>query len=213
MQKMPRKPHHANQAGFSLAELIVVVIVLGIITAGVVPVFAGSIRDMKTASAIDEFIALFKYAHERAIMNAVEYRLYLDHETDEYWIVRETVPESEEETEREERDSRLTVATAAGPKFREEEQDERYFFEDNGRWFERLDGRFGELQTFPEQIDLDRPNATRDRERSAMYVAFYPSGACDYVTVELRVGDRRRPISIETEGQLGHFKVEGRDDL
>lgn len=60
-----------------------------------------------------------------------------------------------------------------------------------------------------DSVEIRSSSATRDRDRDAEYIAFYPTGACDFAKVTLRVEDERRSITIETEGMLGRFKVSG----
>lgn len=74
--------------GFSLLELIVVLSVLTIITASVVPVFSGSLSRLRGDRSLRNFIATLKYAHERAVVQSVEYRVYLVPESGEFWLAR-----------------------------------------------------------------------------------------------------------------------------
>ncbi len=82
-----------NDAGFSLMELIVVLVLLAIISAAVVPVYSGSVESVHAGNTQRDIVALLKYAQERAISDAVEYRFYLKSDARRYWIMRQTVDE------------------------------------------------------------------------------------------------------------------------
>ena len=81
--------HAAAGRGFSLLELIVVLALLGIMTAAVVPIYAGSLEFVRSDHAVREIIALIRYAQERAIIDVAEYRLYIQPREGAYWLARE----------------------------------------------------------------------------------------------------------------------------
>jgi type II secretion system protein H len=91
------RAHNADR-GFSLLELIVVLVVLGIFLGMVVPMFRSSLASMRGDSAVREFISLLKYAQERAVSDGVEYRFYLNHQEGTYWVARQTNDLSKEDT-------------------------------------------------------------------------------------------------------------------
>ena len=76
----------AHRAGFSLLELIIVVTLLGILSAGVVPVFQGTFSSIESEHAVRDLIATIRYAQERAVTDSIEYRLYLEPDNNEYWV-------------------------------------------------------------------------------------------------------------------------------
>ena len=77
-----------NNGGFTLMELIVVVIILAMMTAGVTPMFRDSLRSLKRHRVVDEFVAVMQHAHERAILDGVPYRFYVNEDDDTYWVTR-----------------------------------------------------------------------------------------------------------------------------
>lgn len=164
----------SNQSGFTLMELIMVVVVLGLIASAIVPLYSGSIRKTRAEVAIDHFVRTMEYARDRSVMASTQYRFYFDEDENRYWVMRERL------AEREGGDINL----------------------------ERLpDAR--EDYLLPESIEITIARAERDRDIGGKYIAFYPSGACDFAKVALRIPEERRTITIETEGMLGRFKVSG----
>jgi prepilin-type N-terminal cleavage/methylation domain-containing protein len=73
--------------------------------------------------------------------------------------------------------------------------------------YERLDEFAGAERVLPENIKIEKPDARLDRDREAHYVAFYPSGACDYATISFALDDDRS-CTIKTKGRLGRLDVE-----
>lgn len=69
-------------------ELIIVMTILAVMTATVVPIYHGSISFVQRDRASRDFVALMKYAQERAIIDTVEYRFYMSAEKNAYWIMR-----------------------------------------------------------------------------------------------------------------------------
>jgi len=76
----------ASEAGFTLLELVTVVLIISILSAAVVPMFGGSVRSMRVENALDQFIAVMKNAHERAVIEMVEHRFYIDYDNNVYWV-------------------------------------------------------------------------------------------------------------------------------
>lgn len=77
---MPR-----NHSGFTLIELVVVMTLLAIMAMTVTPVFRGSFSGAKADHAARDLYAGLKAAQERAVTEAVEYRVYFAPKTNEYW--------------------------------------------------------------------------------------------------------------------------------
>jgi type II secretion system protein H len=76
----------AEGAGFTLMELIVVMGIIGMMSAAVVPVFAGSMAKLERDHAVRDFIATLRFAQERAVTDTREYRLVLDEDGGAYWL-------------------------------------------------------------------------------------------------------------------------------
>jgi len=74
-------------AGFTLMELIVVVMFLGLIMGSIVPIYRDSVRGMRIDRGISDLVAVLRYAQERAVTDGREFRVYLDGEDHRYWMV------------------------------------------------------------------------------------------------------------------------------
>lgn len=72
--------------GFSLLELIVVMTLITILTSAMIPVFSGALSGMEGDQWGRDLTAAFTYAHERAMAQSREYRVYLSPETREFWV-------------------------------------------------------------------------------------------------------------------------------
>ncbi len=74
--------------GYTLMEMIIVMTIIAVITAGVIPVFQGTLTRIRGDRASRDFVALMKYAQESAISESTEYRFYMSHEKGTYWLER-----------------------------------------------------------------------------------------------------------------------------
>lgn len=82
--RLPR----AQSRGFTLLELIVVLTLLGIMSAAVLPVFRTTFSNIEKNHAVRDMVGSMRYAQERAIVDSVEFRLYLDPENAQYFLMR-----------------------------------------------------------------------------------------------------------------------------
>lgn len=90
-----------NASGFTLMELVIVLIILGILSAAVVPMYGRSMKLIHRNHAVRDLLATMKYAQERAISDMVEHRVYFDPKANQYWIER-FVKRDEEDREHKE---------------------------------------------------------------------------------------------------------------
>ena len=74
--------------GFTLIELIIVLTIIAIMSAAVIPVFGGSMAKLERDHAVRDFVATVRYAQERAVTDTREYRLAMDTELNQYWLLR-----------------------------------------------------------------------------------------------------------------------------
>ena len=77
-----------RRGGFTYLELLVVVVILGLITGAMIPVFRGSFNGIKAKSATRNLIATLFFAQDRAVSSGIEHRLCLDPRTNSYWVER-----------------------------------------------------------------------------------------------------------------------------
>lgn len=75
------------EAAFTLIELIVVVAMLGVLTAMVVPIYGGSMASMRIRNTQSDIVSLIEYIQERAVTDGREYRLYFDKPENLYWVM------------------------------------------------------------------------------------------------------------------------------
>lgn len=85
-----------ERRGFTLVELMVVLLIIGLMTAAVVPIYRGSITWVATDRAIRDFAATMKYAQERAVLRGAECRFYMNYESGAYWLAERTETEDGE---------------------------------------------------------------------------------------------------------------------
>lgn len=74
------------RAGFTFLELLVVVAIIGVITAAVLPVFSSTFRSVKVRDAKSDLLAVITHTQESAVRDSREYRFYLDPELGQYWV-------------------------------------------------------------------------------------------------------------------------------
>ncbi len=86
----------AARHGFSLLELLVVVVILGIISSAVVPVYIAAMGAIRLRSAQNELVSTLRFVQERAVSDSREYRLYLDDERQSFWVARHVGWEGED---------------------------------------------------------------------------------------------------------------------
>ncbi len=149
---------------------MVVLTLLAIMMAAVVPVYRSSHESVRADRALRDLVAILKFAQERAITDATEYRVYLDPEEGAYWLMRMTG------------------------------------IEDGEKVFQVLDELYAGRRRLPEKLAMEKPRARRDRDRDARYIAFYPTGACDVATIDLRRDDGQK-LRIKTGTGLGRLEV------
>ena len=176
--------------GFTLIELIVVLTIIAIMTAAVVPLYRGSISWVRGDRAARDVVAVMKFAQERAVTDATEYRFYLDADKGRYWLMRQD-------------GGRPSVdgASRPVPQTRRDGSSTR-----GDKLFKDVGDVAGGRRRLPEGTKLKGIDARFDAEENAYYVAFHPSGACDYASVELHRADKK-VTRIETKGRLGQFEV------
>ena len=79
----------SNQ-GFTLIEMVVVLVIIGIISVFSVPYFGGFANRTKLDSACHDWIAYANYARSEAATQGVNYRLTCDMDQQSYWLTYES---------------------------------------------------------------------------------------------------------------------------
>lgn len=78
-----------NQSGFTLIEIILVVILLSIITALTVPNFVPTYNYLQVQKTTDEIADLMRYAQSRSIIKNDQVRLEFDSLFSKYWLTQD----------------------------------------------------------------------------------------------------------------------------
>ncbi len=85
-----RNSIQSRNAGFTFLEMLVVVIILGVLSAAVMPVFSASFRGISARDAKTGLLATLAHTQESAVRDSREYRFYLDPKERRYWAARHT---------------------------------------------------------------------------------------------------------------------------
>jgi type II secretion system protein H len=161
-QTSPRFPLHANcSRGFTLLELMVVIVLIGIITALILPEMRGTYQDALLRSTGRELVNAFNIANSRAVSLNQAHRLNIDQRTGRYVLemrVREDehggefVPVQDVPGAQGELDTRITVSFRQPGEAAPEEESEAE----------------------PSSAGLDAARNTREGT-----ILFYPDGTSD----------------------------------
>ena len=77
-----------GQSGFTLMELVVVVIILGVLAGAITPLFRASVTWVRGNRVTRDLVGTVRFATEMAIVEGVEYRLCIDTREHAYWLER-----------------------------------------------------------------------------------------------------------------------------
>lgn len=170
-----------DTGGFTLLELIIVLIIIGIASALVVPRLVGGMGSLDVKAASGKVAASLRYARSQAVSQKVQYTAVFDLEHN-----RLTIMSSHEGTdEKEERDARREEEPA-GMQEKTYHLPERVFFE-------RVP--VGDEYVKDEEIDA-----------GILRIVFYPSGGSDGGGIAL-ANDRGRRYSVRVDIITGSVKV------
>ena len=82
-----RRPR--NNTGFTLIELVLVILLISILTALSTPLFRRTFSDLILRNAALDMAKLINYAQEMAIIEKVNYKVNFNFEERKYWLTRQ----------------------------------------------------------------------------------------------------------------------------
>jgi type II secretion system protein H len=154
-----------ERAGFTLIELMVVIVIIGIMTAAMIPEMAGSFQDALLRSNSRELINVFDLAYSRAVSLNQLRRVRLDEKTGHYLVEKQVLENGLEDF--------IPADDVPGAKG---ELDPRITVE-----FHRPDG------VSPEDEGSDgTPSPDDGSPAGGVAIAFYPDGTADAGDIVLR---------------------------
>lgn len=75
--------------GFTLIELIVIMVIIGIMTVLALPYFSGLFYETKLSSTVQDIVKTFSYAHYRAVNEGLNCYVSFDLDKRRYWLSEE----------------------------------------------------------------------------------------------------------------------------
>ncbi len=78
--------HASSQAGFTILELIVVLVIVSLVAGLVIPAFSKTLVRMERQSAVREIASAFKYARNRSIAEKVPIAFQAQLSENQYWL-------------------------------------------------------------------------------------------------------------------------------
>lgn len=96
MTRSRRPGRNPGMSGFTLLEMITVLVIMGIITAGIIPLYQGSLKRLRQEQAVRRLVALLRYAGEQAVITRAETRVWIDPSRGRYWLERQGASEQEQ---------------------------------------------------------------------------------------------------------------------
>lgn len=92
-KKNPTENCIRSAAGFTLVELIIVMLIITTMAMAVMPIFRDTYADLKEETTVQNILTAMKYAQARAVTDGIEYRIYFSPKKNAYWLMRQTVTE------------------------------------------------------------------------------------------------------------------------
>lgn len=78
-----------NQRGFTLVEILIVVLIISLASAFVIPRLSGGHQERKLEEEVKRFVSIVKLAQEEAIFSSAEYGLLVEPDNYQFYLLRE----------------------------------------------------------------------------------------------------------------------------
>ena len=181
--------------GFTLIELILVVVVVVIVSGIALPYFAGSYRGTKLRSAARTIDRITRYAHAMAILREETLTVVLNHETMEIFM-----------------GSPVLNASSSADGELDQEVLKRLGYVEGGASGEENAGIEKEIHRFlPDQLTVSDFDQTWDEDadlyEDLYLIHFYPNGHCDWFRMELE-DNRGMRVQLENDPISGKMYIE-----
>jgi len=173
---------------FSLIELLLVVVILGIIAGLAIPNFSKAYTTLQVQQTAKNLLFLMRYAQTQAIIKQKEFRIDLDQENYTYQLKQASGVQPTGEP--------YFGGTKPSPEKKEMDHKDKDAFAE-------VRGPQGRVFKCPPGVVLESP---------ARFVTFYPSGDIEKLRIYLH-NEKNKFFTISTQEQLGYvllfdFKVE-----
>jgi type II secretion system protein H len=149
------------QAGFTLVELMVVIVIIGIMTAMMIPEMKGTFQDALLRSSSRELINVFDLAYSRAVSLNQLRRVRLDEKTGRYLVEKQVTENGQEHF--------VSADDVPGSK---------------GELDSRITMEFHQSGEISPKANPDAP--VSGNELGGVTIAFYPDGTADAGDITLR---------------------------
>lgn len=184
----------SGKHGFTLIEVILVLVVIVIVSGISLPYFAGTFRGTKLRSAARTIDRITRYAHAMAILREETLTVVLNHETMEIFMGGP---------------SQMVTATADGEL--DQEVLKRLGYVEGGSEDENA-GIEKEIHRFlPDHLtvrDFEKNwNEEDDAFEDLYLIRFYPNGQCDWFRMELE-DNRGMWVQLENDPVSGKMYIE-----
>lgn len=88
---MTATARHANRSGFTIIELIVVMVILAVMTGLAVPAFRAWVEEDDMTAATRRVQTLFRFARDSAVRSGTPLSVWIDSASARVWLVRVTL--------------------------------------------------------------------------------------------------------------------------